>query len=74
MCLKKRIKDYPVDTSGGKTIKLTDRGKNKVELSIFKPEGYNDTWMDVQSEARQIFEATNCEHTQLAVKKYIVYD
>jgi len=50
---KKRIKDYPVDISETKTIKLTDRGKNEVELSIFKPEGYNDTWMYVESEAKR---------------------
>jgi len=50
---KKRIKDYPVDTSRPKTIKLTDRGKNEVELSIFKPAGYNDTWMYVESEAKR---------------------
>lgn len=50
---KKRIKDYPIDTSEAKTIKLTDRGKNEVELSIFKPEGYNDTWMYVESEAKR---------------------
>jgi len=50
---KKRIKDYPVDTSRPKTIKLTDRGENEVELSIFKPAGYNDTWMYVESEAKR---------------------
>lgn len=50
---KKRIKDYPVDTSKPKTIKLTDRGENEVELNIFKPEGYNDTWMYVESEAKR---------------------
>ena len=55
---KKRIKDYPVDTSEAKTIKLTDRGKNEVELSIFKPEGYNDTWMYVESEAKRKKEAS----------------
>jgi len=55
---KKRIKDYPVDTSEPKTIKLTERGKNEVELSIFKPEGYNDTWMYVESEAKRKKEAS----------------
>jgi len=55
---KKRIKDYPVDTSAPKTIKLTDRGKNEVELSIFKPAGYNDTWMYVESEAKRKKEAS----------------
>jgi len=55
---KKRIKDYPVDISETKTIKLTDRGKNEVELSIFKPEGYDDTWMYVESEAKRKKEAS----------------
>ncbi len=50
---RKRIKDYPIDTSKPKTIRLTDREKNKVELSIFKPGGYNDTWMYVESEAKR---------------------
>ena len=50
---RNRIKDYPIDTSKAKTIKLTNRGKNKVELSIFKPEGYDDTWMYVESEAKR---------------------
>jgi transposase len=57
---KKRIKDYPVDISETKTIKLTDRGKNEVELSIFNPPtgGYNDTWMYVESEAKRKKEAS----------------
>ena len=50
---RKRIKDYPIDTSKPKIIKLTDREKNKVELRIFKPDGYNDTWMYVESEAKR---------------------
>jgi len=50
---RNRIKDYPIDTSKPKIIKLTDRGKNEVELSIFKPDGYNDTWMYVESEAKR---------------------
>lgn len=48
-----RIKNYPVDISKPKNIQLTNRGKDKVELSIFKPEGYNDTWMYVESEAKR---------------------
>ncbi len=50
---QKRIRDYPVDASKPKTIKLTDRGSNEVELNIFKPEGYHDTWMYVESEAKR---------------------
>ncbi|MCP4055025.1 MAG: IS1634 family transposase [Mesoflavibacter sp.] len=50
---KKRIKDYPLDLSNPKTIKLTDRGKNKLALNIFNPDGYDDTWMYVESEAKR---------------------
>ena len=50
---RKRIKDYPVDTSKPKVIKLTNRDKQKVKLSIFKPEEYNDTWMYVESEEKR---------------------
>ena len=50
---RKRLKDYPVDLSDHKITQLTDRGKNKVELAIFNPEGYTDTWMYVQSEAKR---------------------
>ena len=48
-----RLKDYPLNQSDVKINRLTDRGKNKVELAIFKPEGYSDTWMYVQSEAKR---------------------
>jgi len=52
---RKRIKDYPIDASKPKIIKLTDRGNSEVELSIFHPsiDGYNDTWMYVESEAKR---------------------
>ena len=48
----KRLKAYPTDTDTAIT-QLTDRDKNKVALSIFKPEGFTDTWMYVQSEAKR---------------------
>lgn len=50
---RKRLKDYPIDPQGDTITQLTDRNKNKVELCIFTPKGYNDTWMYVQSEAKQ---------------------
>jgi transposase len=50
---RKRLKDYPVDASGIKNIQLTNRGKDKVGLSIFRPQGYDDTWMYVESEAKR---------------------
>jgi len=55
---RKRLKQYPVDALKSKTIELTNRGKNKVELAIFKPEGFEDTWMYVQSDAKR-----NKEHS-----------
>ncbi|MCK5102279.1 MAG: IS1634 family transposase [Cyclobacteriaceae bacterium] len=50
---RKRLKDYPIGPSEAKTTQLTDREKNKVELAIFNPDGYADTWMYVQSEAKR---------------------
>jgi len=50
---RKRLKDYPTGPSEAKTTQLTDRGNNKVELAIFNPDGYDDTWMYVQSEAKR---------------------
>lgn len=52
---RKRLKDYPMakDNDTMKTVsQLTDRDKNKVELFVFCPEDYEDTWMYVQSEAK----------------------
>ncbi len=49
---RKRLKDYQIDHSKMVT-KQTSRGKQKVELNIFSPEGYSDTWMYVQSEQKQ---------------------
>jgi hypothetical protein len=50
---RKRLKDYPAGPSGSKTTQFTDREKNKVELAVFRPEGFPDTWMYVQSEAKR---------------------
>lgn len=47
-----RLKYYPLDESNT-IIKQTNRGKDKVELSVFKPEGYTDTWLYVQSEMKR---------------------
>ena len=50
---RKRLKDYPSSDVKSTITQLTDRGNNKVKLSIFRPEGYDDTWMYVQSEAKR---------------------
>jgi len=54
----KRVKDYPVDTTKTKITQLTNREKDKVQLEIFRPEGFTDTWMYVQSEAKSKKEAS----------------
>ncbi len=46
----KRLKDYEMGTT---VRRLTDRGKNTVELAIFRPPDYTDTWMYVKSEAKR---------------------
>jgi transposase len=50
---RKRLKDYDVQISKSNHIELTDRSKNKVELQVFTPVGYTDTWMYVQSEEKR---------------------
>lgn len=50
---RKRIKDYNLDNTNPKEIRLTNRGKDKVALSIFKPKEYEDTWMYVESESKR---------------------
>ena len=47
-----RIKDYPYDEQQH-VREYTDRGKSSVRLKTFTPEGYDDTWMYVQREAKQ---------------------
>lgn len=52
---RKRIKEYEATNT---ITKLTDRGKKKIELSVFKPKGFSDTWMQVQSEAKKLKETS----------------
>ncbi len=61
---RKRIKDYPTARDGStvKTVsQLTDRDRNRVELSVFHPEGHADTWMYVQSDAKRKKETSMTE-------------
>ncbi len=50
---RKRLKDYDVHITMSNHIELTDRGNAKVELQIFTPVGYDDTWMYVQSDQKR---------------------
>ena len=47
------LKDYPYDEQSQHVIEYTDRGNSMVKLKTFCPEGYKDTWMYVQSEAKR---------------------
>lgn len=50
---RKRLEEYSIDRSKQKTIELTNRGKEKIELAIFRPEGYSDMWMYVESQGKR---------------------
>ncbi len=63
---RKRLSDYPPAEKRGTTVCLTDREKNKVELSVFRPPGEPDTWMYVQSEAKRRKETSM--HDKLAAR------
>lgn len=53
---RKRLKDFEQDINTPRTTQFTDREQNKVELAIFKPKGFDDTWMYVQSDAKKVKE------------------
>lgn len=55
---RKRLKDYPVSDLQERIIRKTDRGHQEVRLSIFQPEGYTDTWMYVESDAKSVKETS----------------
>ena len=48
---RKRLKDYPITSDP--IIQLTDRKRQKVELSVFQPEGMTDMWMYVRSDMKR---------------------
>jgi transposase len=52
---RKRIKDYQLG-EGADVHALKDQRGNPIELSVFHPEGYKDTWMYVKSEQKRVKE------------------
>ena len=52
---RKRIKDYQVD-GGSPRVKIRDKRDNLIELQVFKPEDFQDTWMYVKSEQKRVKE------------------
>ena len=53
---RKHLPDYLLEKNDTKQIRLTDRGNNEVEIQIFHPPQYDDTWMYVQSSAKRVKE------------------
>ena len=55
---RKRIKEYQDIDIKNTITKKTNRGKSKVELTVFKPKGFSDIWMRVESDAKRIKETS----------------
>lgn len=53
---RKRLENYPTSCIQKQITKKTDRDRQEVKLSIFKPKGFTDTWMYVESEQKRIKE------------------
>lgn len=52
---RKRIKDYRADKQAT-VYTLKDQRDHPIELAVFHPEGYKDTWMYVKSEQKRVKE------------------
>lgn len=52
---RKQLKDYEIDTQKG-IHKIKDKRGNAIDLQVFTPQQYNDTWMCVQSGQKRIKE------------------
>lgn len=50
---RKRLRDYTLGDTTSKPVTLTTKSKEKVELQIFHPQAYQDTWMYVESEGKR---------------------
>jgi len=52
---RKQIKDYQIDQDAP-VCTVKDKRNNTIELQVFTPEGFPDTWMYVKSEQKRIKE------------------
>lgn len=57
---RKRIKDYRADKQAT-VYTLKDQRDHPIELAVFHPEGYKDTWMYVKSEQKRVKEQSMVE-------------
>ncbi len=52
---RKQLKDYQLDKEAS-LVKIQDKRGGSIDLQVFTPEGYSDTWMCVQSEQKRVKE------------------
>ncbi len=52
---RKQIKNYHIDDDIP-VVSITDKRNNPIELQLFTPEGFKDTWMLVKSEQKRVKE------------------
>lgn len=52
---RKRLKDYPSDKLH-EARQIKDQRKNPIELLVFTPQGFKDTWMYIKSEQKRVKE------------------
>lgn len=52
---RKQIRNYHIDNNNP-VILIKDKRDNPIELQLFTPEGYSDTWMLVKSEQKRVKE------------------
>lgn len=52
---RKQIRDYQIENDIP-VVTVKDKRDNPIELQLFTPEGYNDTWMLVKSEQKRVKE------------------
>lgn len=67
---RKRLKGYQAEKHATTHI-LTDRLGNPIELAVFNPKGYKDTWMYVKSERKRIKERSMAEKLSLRFEEQL---
>lgn len=61
---RKRLKDYPLDKLS-EAQKVTDQRNNPIELLVFTPQGFSDTWMYIKSEQKRVKEQSMSDKLSL---------
>ena len=65
---RKQLKDYQLDKEAN-LRKIQDKRGSAIDLQVFTPEGYSDTWMCVQSEQKRVKEQSMTDKLETALRK-----